>query len=68
MLIIFSNKQGLGLSENKRENKLDKELEWTGKHVLESLDNIAFSLSVVLMPISGLSEGGDKMAGGKKRS
>lgn len=68
VLIIFSSKQGLGWSENKRENKLDKEQEWTGKHIQESLDDIAFSLSVVLMLISVVSEGGDKMAGGKKEA
>lgn len=49
-LIIFSNKQGLGWSENKRENKLEKEQKWIGKYTLESLGDSAFNLSIGLMP------------------
>lgn len=42
-IIIFNNKQGFSWSGNKRENKLDKEREWMGKQIGESLGDVAFS-------------------------
>ena len=67
-LIIFSNKQGFSRPENKRENKLHKEQEWIGKHVLESLGAVAFRLSLALMLyLYCLWEGG-KLAVGKREA
>lgn len=56
-LIIFSNKQDFSRSENKRENKLDKEQEWIGKRIWEPLGDVAFSLSLASMPYLQLAVG-----------
>lgn len=67
-LIIFSNKQGFSRPENKRENKLHKEQEWIGKHVLESLGAVAFRLSLALMLYLYCIWKGGKLAVGKREA